>query len=448
MLPAAVVRRYGLSALGVGFMWNMLGFYYLKHATDVLLVPPAVMGALFGASRVWDAVTDPIVGHWSDRSRRRFGRRTWILASLVPLALLFVAVWLPPASLTSNALVAWLGVSICLFYTALTLFRVPHLALGAELARSHHERTRIFAAAKTAEALGALLLLPALYVLVSGRFDPLAATAGLVLPLAVLAPLIAWWALRTVREPRHLGSPPLPAISSYREVLRDRAARTLLVVMCLRTLGLVCLSTALPYACEYVLGSLSLMPIYLVAFCTAYVATMPVWTPLSRRYGKRSVFIAAGVVQGMGCVVFFFAPALPLALCCAALVGAMDGGLGTLGSSIGADITGRAGARTGERKEGTYFSVWSFGTKAAIGIAIGVVGVVLDIGGFVPGAEQSAGSQLAIRALLGAIPAALVFSAAAVMLRFPAEPALQTRRPRGSEIDSAGPISGLAEFPS
>ena len=192
------------------------------------------------------------------------------------------------------------------------------------------------------------------------------------------------------------------------------------------------------------LGDLSLMPTLLIAFSVAFAVAMPAWTPLSRRFGKREVFVIAGLVQASGCLVFFFATPIPITIACAALVGAADGGLSTLGASLGADVTARSAARSGQHKEGVYFAVWSFGGKLAVGAAILLVGLVLDAGGFVPGAAQDAQAQLAIRTLLGAVPASLVFASTALMLRYPPEPgraptSAAAGRPPHSALGSRSP---------
>ena len=65
-LPLTTIINYSIPTVGVGFMFFMVSLYLLKFSTDVLLISPAVMGFLFGLSRIWDAVTDPLAGYFSD----------------------------------------------------------------------------------------------------------------------------------------------------------------------------------------------------------------------------------------------------------------------------------------------------------------------------------------------------------------------------------------------
>ncbi len=90
-LPLRTIVIYALPASASGFMTALISFYFLKFSTDVLLLAPGVIGLFFAISRFWDAVTDPLAGYWSDRTRTRLGRRRpWFLAAALPLGLVFV----------------------------------------------------------------------------------------------------------------------------------------------------------------------------------------------------------------------------------------------------------------------------------------------------------------------------------------------------------------------
>ncbi|MEE3330130.1 MAG: MFS transporter, partial [Myxococcota bacterium] len=141
------VVAYGLPAFGVMGATVLFTAYIVKYSTDVLLVPAGVMGVLFAVGRLWDGVTDPLVGFLSDRTETRWGRRRpWMVASVLPLALFGWMAWAPPLTLEGGWLVAWMAVAVLGFSTATTLFFVPHNALGAELVEDYTRRTSVFAA--------------------------------------------------------------------------------------------------------------------------------------------------------------------------------------------------------------------------------------------------------------------------------------------------------------
>ena len=116
-VPWRTVFAYGAPTVGAGYMYLLVGLYVMKFSTDVLLIAPAVMGVIFSISRVWDAISDPLVGYLSDRTVGSFGRRrTWMAASVIPIGAAFVMVFSPPADLSEAALIGWMAVAVIGFY--------------------------------------------------------------------------------------------------------------------------------------------------------------------------------------------------------------------------------------------------------------------------------------------------------------------------------------------
>lgn len=137
---------YSLPMIALGMLNFVFDVYLLKFSTDTLLLSPATMGAIFSASRIWDAFSDPAAGYLSDATRNSFGRRrTWMLASALPLWAAFYATFSPPA-LERSALTGWMLPSILAYFTAKTAFEVPHLGFGTELTQDagQHERSALF----------------------------------------------------------------------------------------------------------------------------------------------------------------------------------------------------------------------------------------------------------------------------------------------------------------
>ncbi len=98
------------------------------------------VGLMFALGRFWEALTDPLIGAWSDRTQSRFGRRRIWMALGTPIAL-FAAYFLllPPQGASPAYLLAWLIV----FYMGWTMVYIPHQTWGSELATGYDERTRI-----------------------------------------------------------------------------------------------------------------------------------------------------------------------------------------------------------------------------------------------------------------------------------------------------------------
>ena len=125
-----------------------MGVFVLLYYKQVLGLSGTLTGLAIGISIIWDGISDPLVGAWSDRLRSRIGRRhPLMIAAVIPMAAGFVMLYGPPGSVLSDQgqLFTWLLISILLVRTALTFFMVPYLALGAEITEDYHERTQLAA---------------------------------------------------------------------------------------------------------------------------------------------------------------------------------------------------------------------------------------------------------------------------------------------------------------
>ena len=136
---------YGAGNLTFGVVMQIISTYMVFYSTVIHKLPGGIIGLAIGASVVWDAVSDPLMGHISDNtSSKRFGRRHfYILIGTFSTALFNFLLWdLPPAMAT-----AWKIVLVITFLmivkTSTTIYSVPHTALGAELSDDYNERSSI-----------------------------------------------------------------------------------------------------------------------------------------------------------------------------------------------------------------------------------------------------------------------------------------------------------------
>src|SRR5690606_10981497 len=158
MLSARTRFWYGLGQAAEGIKNHSFTFFLLFYYTQVLGLSGTLASLALAIALVFDAVTDPLAGALSDRTASRWGRRhPWMYASALPLAAAFYAAFAPPANLSEGALFAWLLASTIAARGAMTLYHVPHMALGAELSVDYHDRTRIVMARSIFGSLGGYL---------------------------------------------------------------------------------------------------------------------------------------------------------------------------------------------------------------------------------------------------------------------------------------------------
>jgi GPH family glycoside/pentoside/hexuronide:cation symporter len=420
-VSARDLLAYAVPATGVAFHLFFIQFYFLKFATDVLLAAPAVIGVLMGLSRVWDAVSDPLVGYWSDGTRSRLGRRRpWMLAGIPLLAVFTLMVWSPPERLGGAGLVIWTAVALFGFYTAFTFYTVPHTALGAELSDDHHERTRVFGAQRIAFVLGMLIAFVAIGW-AGESADPRRAVVVVAVATALLGSLALLPAPALLAErPEHRGRGAATAWAALRDVLRNPHARLLLAAWFVEGLGFGVLGVLAPFFAEYVMHRNDLIAVLPAFFVVAGVISIPAWIALSRRMGKRKVWLVAMVGQAVCFGATLLLDPDDIAAICILLAGAgMSNACGgAIGLSMLADVVDADEIATGERKEGAYFAAWGFALKLAVGTIVAGVGFALELSGFVPNAAQPPATVLMLRLLFAGTPVVAAVLAFGLMWRF------------------------------
>jgi GPH family glycoside/pentoside/hexuronide:cation symporter len=413
----ATVFSFGAPGLGAGYMYLMLALYVMKFATDVLLIAPAIMGIIFSASRIWDAVSDPVVGYLSDRTRIRYGRRrSWILASTLPIGAAFVMVFAPPQGLTGAGLAVWMAVAIIGFYSAMTVFFVPHLSLGAELSDNYHERSRLFGVRHGFYTFGSILSLISFYLLIAAEQEGRDVVRSQAFDLALLAAaMMVVMILLSVGQlkerPDYQGRVNENPFHAFRDVWRNHHARLLIVVTFIEHVGSAAIGALTLYVAQYVIGAPLWAPVMILCYMIPSSLSVPMWIPLSRRFGKVRLWMFSMILTGVSFGSMFALPFLDgvtvktVYICIAAVFAGLAAGCGgTLSPSIQGDVIDYDEMVTGERKEGSYFAAWNFVYKGATGVMLLLTGFVLQLSGFVPNEAQTMTVQIAIVTLYGMFP--------------------------------------------
>ena len=146
-------------------MIGAAGIATMVFYNQVLGVSAALCGTVFLVASIIDAVSDPLIGAWSDSLRSRWGRRhPFMLFSTLPLAAGFYLMYAPPENLSQTQYFWWFLGTMALLRLGKTFYAIPHDALGAELTDDYHERTSIFGfnavvGMLSGVALGAFVLL-------------------------------------------------------------------------------------------------------------------------------------------------------------------------------------------------------------------------------------------------------------------------------------------------
>jgi GPH family glycoside/pentoside/hexuronide:cation symporter len=411
---------YAFGQMPEGVKSAAFGFFLLFYYNQVLGLSASLASLAIFIALVLDALSDPVVGYWSDSTRGRFGRRhPHMYAAALPFALLFFGLFAPPAGLGQTGLFVWLLAFAALTRTAMTFYTVPYMALGAELTADYDERTLLAALRNVMQLLGMFLVLivgnqvffAPTEAYANGQLNPDAYPRfGLAcVPVLVLGVLVA--AGGTHRRIPALRQPPALRAFSLGSVAREVAQAfripSFTALVCASvvfgiTQGMIqalILYTA-TYFFELSPGQItSLFGIAIVGIVFGSLASRPAAAIIRE---KRALFAA-----GLAWYALFTSSVIILRLLDllppnsdpliaplylgSAFVSAIGLGVAIpmIGSMI-ADVTDEHERRYGDRQEGIYYSAASFAGKMVGGAGPVMAGVVIDLAGIPPGTDPAA----------------------------------------------------------
>ncbi|MGI9327363.1 MAG: MFS transporter [Pseudomonadales bacterium] len=409
---------YALPVCAVSAPVFLIQTYFLNFATDVLLIAPATAGVLFAAVRVWDAVSDPIVGYWSDRSRNALGkRRPWMLVSAPMLPIACFAVWTPPVVDSSAELVAWVGASLFLFYTFATAWSVPHTALGIDLTRSEHVRRRVFGMRFVASIAGVIGAFTAMQLIVNDPSPRDAAQRLVLVSLPVLA-------LVLLLPPSILSERTAPnkifdrAGTVLRSLLRNANARALFLAWFLIQCGIFAQATVAPYMSLYIVERPDLIGILPACYIGAMIVSVPLWVRLGRHMAHAALLRWTLVCAGISYLPLLLLNSFNiwLAFVVLAFAGFFSGGMGPLAPALLASVVDEDERQHGQSRAATYSAAWELVEKTAGALIVLVVALTLQFAEYVPNQPLNERADLGLRLCLAVLPA-LAFGAAALLLK-------------------------------
>ena len=430
-LATADILSYALPAFGTAVILISVAIYLPNFYTDELGVTAGWLSWVFLIGRFWDAVTDPLMGHLSDRTRTRWGRRRpYFLIAALPLWAVFYLIWSPDPSLSANGRFAHLLITYLVLYTAWTIFSVPYYSLGMEITPVYHERTRLFGGRQGLfiTGMGVGMVAPGLFAKATGDastgYSLMAAIFG---GLTVL--LIAITFSRVRERPVSSTAQVFPFFKGLGVTFRNRAFVVLLLVYLFSVVGSSFIAPLTLYMAKYVIKAEWVVPLVMLSYLAGSVGSIPFWIRLSRRVGKNrtwSVGMALGTL-GYAASYSYHEGTWLLWIILAAVVGTANGCSMTFGPAISADVIDSDQLETGTRREGAFVGVWSFLDKAAIGLAVFLGMQGLERIGYVPNVDQTETVISGMKFLYCVLPAVFHLVALLVFQKFPITPEVHAR---------------------
>jgi GPH family glycoside/pentoside/hexuronide:cation symporter len=406
---------YGFGDTGFSLTSTILGAYFAIFLTDVVGIAPRIAAAAIFVGRSWDYVNDPLIGHISDRTRTRWGRRRpFLLFGPLPFALAFALLWFRPPWESELTLAVYYAIAYVVFDAAATFVYMPYFALTPELTLDYDERTALTSYRMFFSILGGLVAFTVPLMIV-GTFTPENAprvlTMGLIFGIASALPLLCTF-FGTRERPEFIAQAQPGLRQSLRAASQNRPFVFGLVIFLLTWVSVSVLETTLLYFIKYVVQREPQSDLIMAVIFVTAIFALPFWEWASRRWSKRWAYVG-GIAfwAGVQIVLITLTPAsgLPLLLFLCTLAGIGVGAAHVIPWSIIPDAIEWDELQTGERHEGMFYSLITLAQKVASSIAIPLVLLLLDATGYVPNAaQQPAGALLGIRIVIGPVPAALL----------------------------------------
>ncbi len=415
-LPFATKLAFGAGDLTPAVATIIVSFFQLFFLVSVAGLRPGTAGTILLVARIWDAVTDPIMGWLTDNTRSRFGRRRpWLLFGSVPFGLVFFLLWVVPPLGETGTFIYYLVLTV-LFSTAFTVVGVPYTALTPELTLDYDERTSL-TSYRFAFSIGGSLLGLIVHQQIVGSFASEQTgylVAGAVLGALGVLPFL--WCFFGVRERYQHQSVPGERVSIFQQVRIAFSTIPYLFVIGIYLcswLAVQVTAAVLPFYIDFWLQSEDLRLPMIAAVQGSALVFLFVWSAISRRIGKKAVYMIGMIFWiGVQAMLFFVQPdQIMLAGVLAVLAGVGVATAYLIPWSMMPDIIEFDELRTGERREGLFYGFMVFAQKFGIGIGLFLVGAVLEARGFnenLPVGEQSDSALTAIRFMIGPVPTAML----------------------------------------
>jgi len=419
---------YGIGAVGEGIGYNVFFSFFTYFLTTEAGIAPALAGVISGIAVLWDAITDPIIGSWSDNTRNPKGRRRpFIMTGSILFGLSVALLFLNINASRGLKAVYYIAVN-AIYWLSMTTCVIPHISLGSELTEDFDERTRLrtyavtFMGIGTLIAVGTPLLLVDAYTKLLGTSSAGWALAGVTYgALTAVAYQLCCRALKG-REPENpMLKDDAPAISrkellcrffgNAKQAFKNRALFRLVMITffvnVVVTLGSGLAVFLFKYVFAYSDAQTSLVYTLQGVLVIAAAVVMGV---AATKLDKKLVMSAGIILYMLSYVVIIALPLTWTTVVISVILFALgNSGYWTMIYAMSYDASIVEKLRSGERPDGLYTSLIGLFMKFGNALGSVVVGVGLQMIGFSEElAEQAPQVITGIRRLYALAPAVVL----------------------------------------
>lgn len=382
----------------------------------------ATIGLIFMLARIWDVISDPIVGILIDKYQWRHGRRkAWIAFSIPLMCITALFIFFPERGVKASGPI--LLMQLVFIYTGWTFLQTAHQAWGTDLAPDYDERSRLFGAREIVNGLGSIfiLALPALAGIwfVVDQYTEVAMMGWFLVLTMPVSVIIAFVFVPDKTVSRVEVKKQNMQFADIVKSLKNATLWRILSIEIATGIGIGVTSALFLFVAKGVAGFESGASSVLLVFFVSAIAGMPIWVWLSKRLEKHIALQIACVCSLVGNLIVIPVLIMGHSTMFVVMVGVLGLGFGApqaLLRSMLADQVDRETVSSGINKAGFYFAFMSTTYKMGQAVAIGVSFLLLAVIGFDPTIPNDPEHQLGL-ILVFTLSPALVFAICALLCR-------------------------------
>ncbi len=463
-LTLSTKLAFGAGDVFGGGSMIIVGFFYLYFLTDVVLISPALAGFAFLISKAWDAISDPIMGVITDKTRTRFGRRRpYFLLGVVLIFCSFFMMWYPVNFAEEFHRFLYVIAAYLFFSTSYTIVMIPYFALASEITTDYNERTNLTSIRMVFSMLSSLIcaVMPLEVVKLFPTEREGYVAMALIFACFFSLPYIATFLF--TRERKEFQREPEP-FSFKRTFIIPFKTPTFINVLLMYLFAMTTMdiiSSVMMYFMKYYIGRPGETNYILGTLLIIQLLFIPVAVKIAKRFGKKRTYTYAALywmVIMVGSFLITDQSPDPAIYIFAGLVGLGSGTLVIMVYSIMPDVPDVDELYSGKRQEGVYSGLMTFVRKLGSALGIFLVSNLIQLAGFkkpvlqtVDGVEtlvqqpQTPEFFMILRLVFAAVPALFLLIALYNAIRYRLTPDTHNRLKAFLEKRRAGESVAIEE---
>ena len=405
--------------------WTFSTYIFFFYASVVGL-DPIWIGIALGILGVWDMFNDPIMGHISDRTKTRWGRRRpYMIFGTIPLVISFILLWWNPFYDWFMIFIYFLIIML-VFEWIFTMVSLSYRSLYPEMTIDINERLEIAGYLEffdiIALILGYVLSLIIVGILRGAGYSPAMAWLIMAVILGIVMAISVFTATAVTKEKEiFYKEEALGFIKALKFTWKNKAFRVVAISWLCISIAYVIGSATAIFFTIYILGmteletAISLLFIFLTG-----IPCLLLWYKLSQKMGTVKATMMAMLLFGISFLILLFVINLVMFMIAIAILGIGFAGVILLPQTLYADVIDEDETITGVRREGMYSGIQAFIAKGSVSLSYVTMALVLSLTGFKSGAAlQSESALLGIRLLISLIPATVIFIGILIYTQYP-----------------------------